>query len=266
MANALGIEKDAAEYQSMMNIMKDTINSKFWNGICYQHPSFKGNIDERVSALAVVSGIVDKSRYPSLLKIFENVEYASPYMEKYVMEACFIMGNGELGLKRMKKRFHDMVTNNNHSTLFEGWGIGKNGFGGGSTNHAWSGGGLTVFAQYVMGVKPLTAGYETVSVSPSPSGIKHAKMEMATTRGQMYFCYNDNDNYFNMDISLPSTVKIEVKIKHQPYEKIYWDNKSIDKSKDKSISTNDSFFIDGDYIIIHSNLGGKHKLTCKKAL
>ena len=44
-------------------------------------------------------------------------------------------------------------------------GIGENGYGGGSSNHAWSGGGLTVLAQYVCGVLPIESGYSNLWLS-----------------------------------------------------------------------------------------------------
>ncbi len=57
-------------------------------------------------------------------------------MEKYVTEALFMMGEEIYGLDRHKKRFSPMVNNDKYTTLFEGWGIGEEGFGGGTVNHA----------------------------------------------------------------------------------------------------------------------------------
>ncbi|MBN2819500.1 MAG: hypothetical protein JXP36_11050 [Bacteroidales bacterium] len=40
-------------------------------------------------ALAVVSGKAESDKFPALLEVFKNEEHASPYMEKYVLEALF---------------------------------------------------------------------------------------------------------------------------------------------------------------------------------
>ena len=40
-----------------------------------------------------------------------------------------------------------MLSYKDYTTLFEGWGIGQEGFGGGTINHAWSGGPLTLLSQ-----------------------------------------------------------------------------------------------------------------------
>ena len=83
-------------------------------------------------------------------------------MEKYVLEALYIMGYEDFALKRMKERFSKMVLDPYYTTLWEGWGIGAEGYGGGTTNHAWSGGGLTLLYQYAAGVSP---------AAPSPNPI-----------------------------------------------------------------------------------------------
>ena len=57
-------------------------------------------------------------------------------MEKYVLEALFQMGEPTFALERMKQRYTRMLDYAEYTTLFEGWGIGAEGFGGGTINHA----------------------------------------------------------------------------------------------------------------------------------
>jgi hypothetical protein len=83
---------------------------------------------------------------------------SSPYMEKYVMESLFKMNDTDAALNRMKHRYQKMVESP-LSTLWEGWGIGKEGYGGGSYNHGWSGGPLTLLMEYVCGILPLEPGF-----------------------------------------------------------------------------------------------------------
>ena len=39
-------------------------------------------------ALAVVSGLADKGKYPALLNVFKQEEHASPYMENMYWKPC----------------------------------------------------------------------------------------------------------------------------------------------------------------------------------
>lgn len=159
MADVLDLPEDAKEYRAKMEKIKTAFN-KCWTGMSYRHPSYHAETDDRVQALAVVSGIADESKYDAIYKFLRKTEHASPYMEKYVMESLFKMGKGEYGLERTRKRFANMINDKEHTTLFEGWEIG--GFRGGSTNHAWSGGAVTVISYYLCGLSPLRTGLENV--------------------------------------------------------------------------------------------------------
>ncbi len=186
MAEALGLDNEADSIRNEMSLLKRAFNQSFWNGVSYRHPHYTGETDDRVQALAVVSGLADKDKYPAILKIFETHEHASPYMEKYVCEALFKMGYGEKGLQRLKHRFSPMVDNPLYSTLFEGWGIGNEGYGGGTTNHAWSGGGLTILSQYVAGISPVEPGYKVFKVAPMLSGLSWAEAVVPAVCGKIY--------------------------------------------------------------------------------
>ena len=102
MAEELGYTEDATLFRSTMERVKEGYN-KCWNGYAYRHPSYQESTDDRVQALAVISGIADETKYKRILNLFKTQFHASPYMEKYVMEALFVMGEGEYALERTKK-------------------------------------------------------------------------------------------------------------------------------------------------------------------
>ena len=133
-------------------------------------------------------------------------------MEKYVGEALFRMGRGEEALARTRQRFGKMVADENHSTLWEGWGIGRDGFGGGTTNHAWSGGTLTLLSQYVCGVRPLEPGYEVAEIAPMPSGLSYATAVVPTVKGRLMAGFSDSETEFVLNVELPEGVKAVVRL------------------------------------------------------
>ena len=69
------------------------------------------------------------------------------------------------------------------TTLWEGWGIGGAGFGGGTINHGWSGGPLTLMSQYFAGVAPTTPGYTTFHVLPQPGHLRRIEARVPSVRG-----------------------------------------------------------------------------------
>ncbi|GAB6119754.1 alpha-L-rhamnosidase-related protein [Dysgonomonas termitidis] len=203
MADLLGYTNDAKEYRIIMEKVKDGYN-QCWNDKAYRHPEYKEETDDRVQALAVISGIADQLKYDAILKVFETEFHASPYMEKYIMEALFMMGQGEYGVERSKKRLSAMVNNTEYTTLFEGWYIGDIGeLGGGTVNHAWSGGALTVIAQYICGIYPLEAGYKVFKIEPEPATFKTASISVPSIAGMIKSKFVSSSKEFTLEVVVP---------------------------------------------------------------
>ncbi len=165
-ADMLHKYNDVKEIDSLMQQMEANFNMYFWTGKEYRSPNYKGATDDRGQALAVLSGLAQTEQYPHIYKVLKKEYHASPFMEKYVAEALFVMGYPTFALQRTRERFANMVNHPHYSTLWEGWGIGSEGYGGGSTNHAWSGGTLTLLSQYVAGITPTKPGFQEFQVNP----------------------------------------------------------------------------------------------------
>jgi alpha-L-rhamnosidase len=220
MAVELGKTADAAKYAAIMTTFKASYNQQFWNGIAYRDPGYNQQTDDRAQALAVVSGLADKDKYPAILKVFQTEEHASPYMEKYVFEAMFMMGDETEALKRFKQRFEKMVDNTQFTTLFEGWGIGKDGFGGGTVNHAWSGGGLTMLSQYLCGIAPVEPGYKIFHILPQPGNVRYASAEIASVAGKIKTSFTNGGNEFTLTAHVPTGTKAIIGLPGKVYKRI----------------------------------------------
>lgn len=174
--------EDIRRIDAMMYSLEKCFHTKFWTGSAYRASGYKGETDDRAQAMAVLSGLAPKELYPVLLKVFQKEYHASPYMEKYVLEALFEMGYAEFALERMKTRYTKMMTYP-YTTLFEGWGVGAEGFGGGTINHAWSGGPLTLLSQKVCGLHPTSPGFQTFRITPQLGTLTVAQAKIETHYG-----------------------------------------------------------------------------------
>jgi len=237
--------------ETTMSNFKVAFNATFWKGNEYRSYNYKDDIDDRGQALAVVAGLADADKYKTIYKLLKTQEYASPYMEKYVCEALFLMGESEYGLERLKKRFQPMVDNKDHSTLFEGWDIGKDGYGGGSTNHAWSGGGLTILAQYVCGLYPLEPAWKKFMVKPDLGGLEFAETSNETIAGKVAVKITKTKSGMDIELSVPhgSEAVVYVPVK----EKVVMINGQKVSSKGK----------EGDYDLYNVK-SGDHKISTRK--
>ena len=205
-----GKTSDAGNIQQMMKKIENKFNSKFWNGTAYRSTGHKGETDDRSQAMAVLSGLASKDKYPAILEVLKKEYHASPYMEKYVLEALFVMDKPEFALERMKQRYGHMMAYEEYTTLFEGWGIGAEGFGGGTINHAWSGGPLTMLSQKVCGVEPTSPGFRTFCVKPQLGTLKEASTTIASVSGEIKVSVLKKGRKMTVKVSVPEGTNAEI--------------------------------------------------------
>lgn len=210
MAQCIGKNEEYQWAQNRIAEIGKNFNNMFWTGTEYRSPDYQGETDDRANALAVLAGFAKPDQYPLLKKVLDKNRHASPFMEKYVLEALFSMGYDEFALTRMKERFQPMIESE-LTTLWEGWGIGTEGYGGGTYNHGWSGGGLTMLSKYVAGIKPLKPGFEEVEFRPAMGGLKQSKARVSTVKGVIEV---ENDlitpHIFTQKINSPKDMEISI--------------------------------------------------------
>lgn len=206
MATVVGAMEDLPEIEAKMQSIRSNFNSTFWNGQEYRSPRYKGQTDDRGHALAVLAGLAQPEQYPAIREVLRKEEHSSPYMEKYVGEALYVMGYPEDAIARTKRRFKEMVEHP-YTTLWEDWKIG--GSGGGTINHAWSGGALTLLSQYAAGVAPIKPGFEWYAVLPQMGPLKYIKTTMPSVKGDIDLELSREAQAFSMKLSSPeNTVAI----------------------------------------------------------
>lgn len=215
-AELTGNEADIPQYRKIMDSIREAYN-KCWNGYAYRHPSYHGETDDRVNAMAIIAGFADESKHEALFNLFKKQEHASPYMEKYVLEALVKTGYGEYALDRFKRRFRNMIEDPLHTTLYEGWEEG--GYGGGSTNHAWSGGMLTVIAENICGVRPKVPGWSEFEICPDPI-IPECDITIPSPVGMIRSAFADTAESFSLNITVPAGAKAAVELPSGDYKNI----------------------------------------------
>ena len=216
----------AEQVKKDMDAFKTSFNLVFWDGKGYRTKEYTGDYDDRGQALAIVSGLAEKDKNEQILKIFKTSFLASPYMEKYVLEALFVMGEDEYGLERMKKRYYNMIEYSPYSTLYENFGGGEDRTGYGTNNHAWSGGGLTILSQYVCGLFPVEAGWKSFMVKPQMAKLKFAETGNETISGKVSVRIEKNKSGMEMILFVPGESTAIVYVPKQ-YKKISINDKLI---------------------------------------
>ena len=223
MAELTGNEADIPEYTRIRESIYKAFNTH-WNGYAYRYPSYQGATDDRVQAMAILSGLADEDKHEQIFQLLKTQKHASPYMEKYVLEALVKKGHGDFAIERFKKRFGPMIADSLHTTLFEGWEEG--GYGGGSTNHAWSGGMLTVIAENICGVRPTVPGWKEFEICPYPV-ISECSITIPSVAGMISSSFKDNEEAFVMNVSIPKGTTATVVVPQQEYSSITLGGKPV---------------------------------------
>lgn len=191
-ANELGITKDLHFLNRRMDSIAGVFNKYFWTGDCYHCPQWiydeygysyrfprPEKPDDRANALAVLAGLAEPEMYPAILKILKVQMNSCPYMEKYVLDALYLMGYENEALERMHTRYDQMIDSPS-TTLWEnfipGWG---------TKNHAWSGGPLISLSGNVAGVAPDKGGYEQYHVIPQLGCLNKVSVLVPSVKGDI---------------------------------------------------------------------------------
>ncbi|MBW3535538.1 MAG: alpha-L-rhamnosidase N-terminal domain-containing protein [Gemmatimonadetes bacterium] len=177
-ATVVGAVADTADYAERMRALEAAFRSRFWAGDHYRSPGHAGRVDDRSNALAVLAGLATPDQHSALLQVLLREEHASPYMEKYVLEAIFVLDGAEHAMARMKRRYGPQIRSW-ITTLWEDWEFRE----WNTYNHAWAGGPLTLLSRYAAGVAPAEPGWERYSLLPQMGSLREIAAVVPTPHG-----------------------------------------------------------------------------------
>ena len=182
LAGELGITEGTEFLGERIASMKEN-----WRDAWYTEEGFKSPdssyIDDRANAMLALSGLAGPDDYPLITEVIMATYQASPFMEKYVLEALCAMGRTDLALQRMRERYEPMLRDE-YDTLWETFDGDT-----GTINHGWTAAPLYILSKYAAGIRPTRAGFEEYEITPSaaldsfdcnvwtPKGMLGAKLE-----------------------------------------------------------------------------------------
>jgi len=212
MALCAEIAKDtqaAAVYSDEAKSLKSKIFEIYWNEEkqALAHSRINGKQTENVTRYANMFAIffdyLNKEQKQGVKKnvlLNDNIQkIMTPYMRFYELEALCAMGEQEYVMKEMKDYWGGMLKLG-ATSFWEEYNPAKTGaehyamYGrefGKSLCHSWGASPIYLLGKYYLGVKPLTAGYETYLVEPNLGGLKWMQGTVPTPNGDIeLYCSN----------------------------------------------------------------------------
>lgn len=159
LADDLGITEGTEFLDERMNSMREN-----WRAVYYTEEGFKSPdskyVDDRANAMLALSGLAGEEDWPLITDVIMSTYQASPFIEKYVLEALCVMGRVDLALQRMRDRYAPMLKDE-YDTLWETF-DGETG----TVNHGWTAAPLYILSKYAAGIRPTQAGFEAYEIAP----------------------------------------------------------------------------------------------------
>ena len=218
MARLTGHLRDAMIAENTLDKMLHDFDKYLWDEKLqhYKSREYSDSPDDRVQAMAVLAGMVPEERFPIMRKFLATHYNASPYMEKYVLEALCRMGYYEDAVARLEKRFGEMVAAE-YSTLWEGWEYSgargaKYKSGNGTYNHAWSGGGLTILSEFIAGISPIKPAFEQFRVCPNLATLNRVRSVVPTPFGNIEMTAIRNGESLEIELAVPQKTTAVVEL------------------------------------------------------
>ena len=205
MAELLGCNEDIPIYQSRRESVQAGMNALRTPQGWYYHHTDHGMPDDRANALAVLAGIVCEDQFDVVADVLAQVENASPYMEKYVLDALCEMGRIDDAVKRIKKRYAPMVTDD-YSTLWELWDKSC------SLNHGWTGGPMVTMSKYIAGISVAEPGGKLIRVKPHLGELNWVRCTAPTPFGPLSVKVEKNQEGGTIVVSAPAEVTVQVSV------------------------------------------------------
>ena len=203
MARLAGDEDEAAWADSVRRNLNSAIYSKYWRGKSFKS-SLTAKNDDRAQALAVIAGAAPQDIWPSIKGVFSQTEYASPYMERFVLQSLCEMNSTQDALNRMRRRYRAMA-DSVCTTLWERFELSSNS----SYNHAWSGAPLIILSRYVAGITPLQPLFKEFMVKPQLCDLEYVRTSVPTPEGRISLFVSKKEGY-SMRLDVPKNTNAKV--------------------------------------------------------
>lgn len=214
MAEAIGKKQDAAFYNRQAAKVKKAFNQFFFDkakgvyvdGIGTTHASLHSNM------FALAFGLVSESAKETVIAYIKSKGMAcGVYGANYLLEALFDSGEADYALSLLTsttdRSWYNMIRIGSTMTT-EAWDNKyktNNGW-----SHAWSSSPAHILPRKLIGIEPVTPGFETFRVKPAISSLEEASVKLPTIRGEINASYKNTSDGFQLTVSVPGNTKADV--------------------------------------------------------
>ncbi len=228
MASVLGKSSDLDTFTNRVAEIESAFNTAFWNGAQYQDGETAAHVSAHANFFPMAMGLVPTGRVDSVMTFLKTKRMApSVYGAQYLLEALFEGGEADYAIGLMadddpdyKRHWYNMLLEGATITM-EAW---DNDYKSNTDwNHAWGAAPGNIIPRYVLGLKPLTAGFGEAEIKPQlgsgdgTNGLSRASGTIPTIRGTFRIDVDNAPTNFYMTVEIPGNVTAAVSIPSKGY-------------------------------------------------
>ena len=209
-AGCIGRNKDAQSYNIRYKMLRNSMLEVLFNHETGLFIDSEGS--KHSSLLACIHplahGVVDANHFPKLMKFIKSQGMTcSVWGAQFLLWALCLNGEAQYALRLI-------TSNGKHSWLgmlqhgatmtMESWNDAVNP--GQDWNHAWGTSPINIISNYIMGVKPIASGYQKVSITPQPGGLKFAQITVPTIHGEIHVAFERKNGKYKLYTKIPKGI------------------------------------------------------------
>jgi len=231
----LDVPDESSTFTSKAKVLRENLRIHLWDSDrqlfadAYIDGCRSGNFSEQANGLALALGIADKQQAKAiaqeLLETEENDLFrrpsgmlvATPAMSYFLHKGLCEAGYIEASFAMFRKRFDKMIGPDTNQTLWEEWwvtGPGRTSKGqrdkSRSDAQAESAFPPALFAEYVLGVQPISPGFHVVEVKYPDSGVKAVRGEVPTPLGKLLIAWDTEEDQRKLMLEIPGGMSVEL--------------------------------------------------------
>jgi hypothetical protein len=241
-------QKAKQVYQSFRHVFRNAKTSLIKDGDSTDHSSLHANM------FALAFGLVSKNDIEKVTAFIKTRKMAcSVYGAQFLLDALYGNHQDDYALTLLnattQRSWYNMIRSGSTITM-EAWDkLYKPNL---DWNHAWGAAPANIIVRKLMGVEPLSPGFNTFQIKPQIGDLTFAELKTPIIKGEVFVSYKKSDTENVMDIIIPGGATAIVYV---PYD-----------------SSKQHLFIDGKknsakpqkgFIIIKNVAAGKHEFIMK---
>ncbi len=236
-------------YQSFQEVFRDPKTGLIKDGDSTDHTSLHANM------FALAFGLVPENDREKVISFIKNRRMAcSVYGAQFLLDALYDNDQGGYVLTLLdattQRSWYNMIRSGSTITM-EAWDkVYKPNL---DWNHAWGAAPANIIVRKLMGIEPLTPGFETFQIKPQVGNLSFATLKTPTIKGEIFVSYKKNESSETMDVIIPGGASANIYVPFDAAKReLYIDGK---RSRDT--------YAENGFVCIKNMPAGKHQIVVK---